>query len=171
MRYKIEKIGQQVRVETEASFTLIDFLAFFTCLLLGIFFAVFLWIFASAILVRLFTKKEFVFDYANNEVRQYLLIASYVRIKRFRFDFSELLVVILTNAESGPVLFEFGTRQAEWYTLEIRTKSRVYPMVKCEADEFEDIYALYFEMEQQLGDILFFQSEFMDFEGRGWNKS
>ena len=164
MRYKIGQQEQEVRVETEASFTLIDFLAFFTCLLLGFFFAVFLWIFASAILVRLFTKKEFVFDYDAEEVRQYLLIASYLRIKRFRFDFSELLVVKLSNAESGPALFEFGTKNKEWFTLEIQTKSRVYPMVKCEADEFEDIYALYFEMEQQLGDILFFQSEFMDFE-------
>ena len=165
MRYKIEERNHTVRVEVEASFSLLDFLGLFACLMLGVYFAVFLWIFAATVLVRLFTKNEFEFDLDNEQAIQYLKILSYIRIKRYTISFRDIHVILFSNLESGPALFEFGTKEKEWYSLEIKTKAKNYLVVKGEPDEFDAMLLLYFDMERRLDDFVFFQSEFIEFDG------
>lgn len=62
MRYTIDFKNPNVILSVEESFTLIDYISLFTCLLLGIFFALFLWIFAFALLIKIFTRTEYVFN-------------------------------------------------------------------------------------------------------------
>jgi len=164
MRYKIEEQQHIVRVEVEASFSLLDFLALFSCLILGVYFAVFLWIFAAAVLIRLFTKNVFEFDFEEGKAIQYLKIVSYFRIKRYTIPFKDILVILFSNLDSGPALFEFGTKDKEWFSLELRTKEKNYLIVKGEPDEFDQLLQLYFDMESRLDDEIFFQSEFIEFD-------
>ena len=62
MKYLITYKKPTIKVNVEDSFTLLDFMALFACLLLGVFFAVFLWMFAVALLIKLFTRNEYEFD-------------------------------------------------------------------------------------------------------------
>ena len=164
MRYKIEEYDHTLRVEVEASFSLLDFLALFSCLVFGVYLAVLLWIFAAAVLVRLFTKNVFEFNFEEQKAVQYLKIVSYLKIKRYTIPFNHILVILFSNLDSGPALFEFGTKEKEWYSLEIKMKEKNYLIVKGERDEFDQLLQLYFDMESRLDDEIFFQSEFIEFE-------
>ncbi|RNC85296.1 MAG: hypothetical protein ED557_00535 [Balneola sp.] len=161
MRYRLERNSEQLKLSVEASFTLLDFMALFACLLLGVFFALFLWIFAASILIKLFTRNEFVFNSDTYKLTQYLRIFSYIRIKRRVIPFWEIKQFLFSNFDSGKALVERGLVNKEWFTFEIITKDKQrYRIVKAQPDELEEINELYLVLKERLGGMFEFDVEF-----------
>lgn len=161
MRYKIQFKKPLIVLNVEESFTLLDFMSLFGCLLLGLFFAVFLWIFAFALLVRLFTRNEYVFDSDRYQLIQYVRIFGYLKIKRRNIPFSEIDRFLFSNYDSGKALVERGLVNKEWYTLEIvKTDKQVIRLVKSAPDELEHIDALYSELKEYMNDWFSFEVEY-----------
>lgn len=161
MRYKIQKNSPVIRLTVEASFTLLDFMALFACLLLGVFFALFLWIFAFAILVKLFTRYDFEFSSDTYKMTQYLRIFSYLRIKRRVLSFDEIKKFLFSNFDSGQALVGRGLINKEWFTFEIvmKDKHRIQ-LAKAQPDELEEMDQLYFELKDLLSDWFNFEVEY-----------
>jgi hypothetical protein len=161
MRYKIKFNRPQLLLSVEDSFTLIDFMALFACLLLGVFFMVFLWIFAAALLVKLFTRHEYQFDGDVYSLTIYLRILGYVRIKRRELSFEEIDRFLFSNFDSGLALVERGLVKKEWFTLEIllNDKHRIR-LVKLPPEEVEEIDTLYHDLKELLGDWFRFDVEY-----------
>lgn len=161
MRYKLQKNPPVIGVSVEASFTLLDFMALFACLLLGVFFALFLWIFAVAILIKVFTRNDYEFSSDTYSLTQYLRIFSYLRIKRRNISFDEIDRFLFSNFDSGQALVEKGLINKEWFTLEIITKDKQrIQLVKAQPDELEEMDRLYFELKDYLGDWFDFEVEY-----------
>ena len=143
MRYTLKYEAPLLILSVEESFTLIDFMALFACLLLGFFFAMFLWIFAAAIIIRLFTRREFHFDGDRYKFSEYIRIFSYFRIMRRSLSFSEIERFILSDYDSGKALAERGLINKEWFTLEIELKDRMrIRLMKTPYDEREELYEM-----------------------------
>lgn len=161
MRYKLQKNPPIISLSVEASFTLLDFMALFTCLLLGVFFALFLWIFAVAILIKVFTRNDYEFSSDTYSLTQYLRIFSYFRFKRRTISFDEIDRFLFSNFDSGQALVERGLINKEWFTLEILTKDQQrIRLVKAQPDELEELDQLYFELKDYLGDWFNFEVEY-----------
>ncbi len=161
MRYKLQKNPPIICLSVEASFTLLDFMALFACLLLGVFFALFLWIFAVAILIKLFTRNDYEFSSDTYSLTQYLRIFSYFRIKRRTISFDEIDRFLFSNFDSGQALVERGLINKEWFTLEIITKDQQrIQLVKALPDELEEMDRLYFELKEYLGEWFRFEVEY-----------
>ncbi len=161
MRYKLTKEPPIISVSVEASFTLLDFMALFACLLLGVFFALFLWIFAAGILIKVFTRNDYEFSSDTYSLTQYLRIFSYLRIKRKTISFDEIDRFLFSNFDSGQALVERGLINKEWFTLEIITKDKLrIQIVKAQPDELEEMDRLYFELKDYLGDWFNFEVEY-----------
>ncbi len=164
MRYKLEKNPPIISVSVEASFTLLDFMALFGCLLLGVFFALFLWIFAVAILIKVFTRNDYEFSSDTYSLTQYLRIFSYLRIKRRNISFDDIDRFLFSNFDSGQALVERGLISKEWFTLEIVTKDQQrIQLVKAQPDELEEMDSLYFELKDYLGEWFNFEVEYEEF--------
>lgn len=161
MRYKIQKSSTIISLSVEASFTLIDFMALFACLLLGVFFALFLWIFAFGILVKLFIRNDFEFSSDSYTMTQYLRIFSYFRFKRRVISFDEIEEFLFSNYNSGQALVERGIVNKEWYTVEIikRDRQRVL-LVKASLEELEEIDELYLVLKESMEDWFSFNIEY-----------
>ncbi len=161
MRYKLQRDSAVLRLSVEASFTLLDFMAFFACLLLGVFYALFLWIFAASILIKLFTKNEFEFNSDSYQLSQYIRIFSYFRIRRRVIPFGDIRRFLFSNFDSGKALVERGLVNKEWFTLEIVTKDKQrYRIVKAQPDELEEIDELYQVLKERLGGMFDFDVEY-----------
>jgi len=163
MRYKLQKIPPLISLSVEASFTLLDFMALFACLLLGVFYALFLWIFAFAILVKVFTRYDFEFSSDTFTMTQYLRIFSYVRVKRRVVPFDEIDKFLFSNFDSGQALVGRGLISKEWFTFEIvnKDKQRIQ-IAKTQPDELEEMDELYFELKELLSDWFNFEVEYED---------
>ncbi|MEQ9310637.1 MAG: hypothetical protein RLN90_14365 [Balneolaceae bacterium] len=161
MRYKLHKNPPIISLTVEASFTLLDFMALFACLLLGVFFALFLWIFAFAILVKVFTRYDFEFSSDTYKMTQYLRIFSYLRIKRRVLSFDEIDKFLFSNFDSGQALVGRGLINKEWFTFEIVTKDKHrIQLAKAQPDELEEMDELYFELKDLLSDWFSFEVEY-----------
>jgi hypothetical protein len=161
MRYRFEKSRTEISLGVEDSFTLLDFMALFACLLLGVFFALFLWIFAVAILIKVFTRHEYVFSSDTYRMTQYLRIFSYLKIKRRDISFDEIDRFLFSNFDSGNALVERGLVTKEWFTLEIQTKDKQrIRMVKAAPDELEELDELYLELRELMADWFRFEVEY-----------
>ncbi|GAB5409047.1 MAG: hypothetical protein BalsKO_14120 [Balneolaceae bacterium] len=161
MRYKLKKKSPTISLTVEASFTLLDFMALFACLLLGVFFALFLWIFAFAILMKVFTRYDFEFSSDTYKMTQYLRIFSYLRIKRRVLPFNEIDKFLFSNFDSGQALVGRGLINKEWFTFEIVTKDKHrIQLAKAQPDELEEMDELYFELKDLLSDWFNFEVEY-----------
>lgn len=161
MRYRLEKNSVLLKLSVEASFTLLDFMALFACLLIGVFYALFLWIFAASILIKLFTKNDFEFNSDTYQLSQYLRIFNYFRIRRRVIPFGDIQRFLFSNFDSGKALVERGLVNKEWFTLEIITKDKQrYRIVKAQPDELEEIDNLYQVLKERLGDMFDFDVEY-----------
>ena len=161
MRYSIKAKRPNLILSVEDSFTLLDFMAFFACFFLGFFFAVFLWIFAVALLIKLFTRKEYEFDEDGYQMRMYLRIFGYVRIKLRILSFDEIDRFLFSNYNSGNALIARGLIRKEWLTLEIILKDKLaIELVKRPPDELEEIDKMYLELKELMGDWFRFQVDY-----------
>ena len=155
MRFKIEKFTDGTTVNVEESFTLIDFMLLFACFLLGIFFALFLWMFAFAVLVKVFTRREIHFDTDKYEIIYFIRVFNYFRFKLRTISFGEVRQILLSDQSSGKMLAERGMTNKEWFTLEIETDTKPIRLCRVEEDEYEDAYELFEEIEESMD--LYFQ--------------
>ena len=161
MRYKLNKKESLLTLTVEAGFTLLDFMALFACLLLGFFFALFLWIFAVSILVKLFTRYDYEFDSDQYVLTPYLRIFNYVRFRQKKIPFDEIDRFLFSNFDSGKALVEKGLVSKEWFTLEIITKDKQrIRLVKAQGDELEEIDYLYFDLKDRMDDLFKFEVEY-----------
>lgn len=161
MRYKIKFKKPDVILTVEDSFTLLDFMALFACLLLGVFFMVFLWIFAVALLIKLFTRHEYVFNSDTYQLTRFLRIFSYLRIRRRVIPFDEIDKFLFSNFDSGQALVERGLVSKEWFTLEIvLTDKRRIRLVKLDAEDIEQVHELYAELKKLMNDWFHFEVEY-----------
>lgn len=161
MRYKIKFRKPDVILTVEDSFTLLDFMALFACLLMGVFFAVFLWIFAVALLIKLFTRHEYVFDSDRYQLTRYLRIFTYLKIKRRVISFDEIDKFLFSNFNSGQALVERGLVSKEWFTLEIiLTDKQRIRLVKLDAEDIEKVHELYAELKKLMNDWFHFEVEY-----------
>ena len=161
MRYKLKTYPDHIFLSVEHSFTLLDFMSLFACLLLGVFFALFLWIFAAAILVRLFTRHDYEFNSDTYSLTIYLRIFSYLRIKRRELPFGEIDRILFSNFDSGHALVERGLVNKEWFTLEIVTKEKQrIRFVKAEPDDLEEMDALYVDLKELMDHWFRFEVEY-----------
>ncbi len=161
MRYKIRFNKPEVILTVEDSFTLLDFMALFACLLLGVFFAVFLWIFAFSLLIKLFTRHEYVFDSDRYQLTRYLRIFTYLKIRRRVIQFDEIDKFLFSNFNSGQALVERGLVSKEWFTLEIilADKQRIR-LVKLDGEDIEEVHELYSELKKLMNDWFHFEVEY-----------
>jgi hypothetical protein len=161
MRYKIKFKKPDVILTVEDSFTLLDFMALFACLLLGVFFTVFLWIFAVALLIKLFTRHEYVFNSDTYQLTRFLRIFSYLRVKRRVIPFDEIDKFLFSNFNSGQALVERGLVSKEWFTLEIiLTDKQRIRLVKLDAEDIEEVHELYAELKKLMNDWFHFEVEY-----------
>ncbi len=161
MNYRLQKKGAIFSISVEASFTLLDFMALFACLFLGVFYALFLWIFAVSILIKLFTKNDFEFNSDTYKLSQYLRIFNYFRFRRRVIPFADIHRFLFSNFDSGKALVERGLVNKEWFTLEIVTKDKQrYRIVKAQPDELEEIDELYQVLKERLGGMFDFDVEY-----------
>lgn len=150
MNYTVSRQAELIKVEVEESFTLIDFILLIVCFLAGIFFALFLWLFAAAVLIKVFTKRECVFDTDRYAVIVNIKIFNYFRLKMREIPFGEIRQVLLSDHNSGLALLEKGTVNKEWFTLELITGDRPVRIFRVEDDELNEAYELYEEIEEGL---------------------
>jgi len=161
VRYKIKFKRPDVTLSVEDSFTLLDFMALFACLLLGLFFAVFLWIFAVSLLFKLFTRHEYVFNSDTYKLTQYIRVFGYLRIRRRIIPFDDIDKFLFSNFESGQALVERGLINKEWFTLEIvLTDKRRIRVVRLDTDEIEQVHELYTELKNLMNDWFHFEVEY-----------
>ncbi len=166
MRYKLNFANPKILLSVEDSFTLLDFLAFFACFFLGFVFAIFLWMFAFALLVKLFTRHEYEFDSDSYRLSQYIRIFGYLRIKRRVISFEDIDRFLFSNFDSGNALVERGLVTKEWYTLEIVMKDkRRIRMVKSAPDELHEIDELYHDLREYMSDWFHFEVDYEELKG------
>lgn len=148
-------------LSVEDSFTLLDFMALLACLLLGVFFMVFLWIFAFALLVRLFTRHEYSFNSDSYELTMYVRILGYLRIRRRVIPFDDVDHFLFSNFDSGNALAGRGFVYKEWFTLDIvlKDKHRIQ-LVKLPPDDVEQLNELYLELKTLMSDWFRFEVEY-----------
>lgn len=146
----------------EASFTLIDFLLFFSSFLLGFVFALFFLIFAVAVLQKIFSRYEFEFNTDDYTITKYYKFFGYFRFRLRTISFGEVDEFLLSNHESGQALFSKGMESKEWFTLDMMTENGYIRFAKTEKDEVDELYELYQELEEKLDIYFKFRVEFLD---------
>lgn len=162
MRYHIKQDQQFYSIKVEASFTLIDYMLLFASALGTVFFALFSVLFFGTVFVKLFTQHEFVFDKDRYEMTQYLRLFNYLRFKRHVLSYGDINKIVLTNAESGNALSGRGFLTKEWFTIDIVTPTKVHRIAKAEEDELEETYELYYELQEELGELLSFEVDIVE---------
>ena len=162
MRYNIKQDAQFYRVKVEASFTLIDYMLLFASALGTVFFALFSILFFGTVFVKLFTQHEFEFDKDHYEMTQYLRLFNYFRFKRHVLSYGDINRIVLSNAESGNALSGRGFLSKEWFTIDIVTSTKVHRIAKVEEDELEETYELYYELQEELGEVLSFEVDIVE---------
>lgn len=150
MKYQLKKNGPVFSVSVEATFTLIDFLVFFVAFLLGFVFAGFFLIFAFAVLQKIFSRYDLVFDLDRYTMTRFYSFFSYFRFKREERSFDHIKEILLSDHESGNTLFGSGMSQKAWYTLEVRGDNSSVQIVKVEEDELYALYELFEDMKDEL---------------------
>lgn len=165
MKYLITYKKPTIKVNVEDSFTLLDFMALFACLLLGVFFTVFLWMFAVALLIKLFTRNEYEFDSDRYQLTQYFRIFTYIKIKRRVLSFDEIDKFLFSNFDSGQALVGRGLVSKEWFSIEIILKDKQYiQLVKVTADDFEKINEFYFDLKTLMDDWFHFVVDYEEIQ-------
>ncbi|MEO1022522.1 MAG: hypothetical protein AAFW89_08255 [Bacteroidota bacterium] len=159
MRYQISVEDGEFLVSTEASFTLIDFLVFFFCLLAGMFTTLILWMFAAAVLVKVFTRNEFRFNTDRYELSQYLRIFNYFPVRRRTLSFGDVEHIRISNRQ-GDMLSGGGLTKKEWMIIELMTSSKPITIAKGDQDEVVEVYELYETLNMELGTWFRFREEF-----------
>ncbi len=160
MNYDLHKQHNGVFLGVEASFTLIDFLLFFTSFLLGFVFAMFFLIFAIAVLQKIFSRHEFEFNTDDYTATKYYRFFGYFRFKTHKIGFGEIQEFLLSDHESGEALFSQGMNNKKWFTLDIMTGNSILRLAKTEEDEMAHLYELYQELEERLEMYFIFRAEF-----------
>lgn len=164
VKYEINKHSNSVFIGVEATFTLIDFLLFFSSFLLGFVVGLFFLIFAAAVLQKIFARYEFEFDTDRYEIIKYYRFFGYFRFQRQKISFGDVDHFLLSNYDSGPVLRGKGFKSKEWNTIDIITKSSVLRLTKAENDELDEAYELFEEMQEYLDLYFKFKIEFVERE-------
>lgn len=162
MKYDLHKQHNLVFLGVEASFTLIDFLLFFSSFLLGFVFALFFLIFALAVLQKIFSRYEFQFDLDEYTITKHYRFFSYFRFRMQTIGFGEVSEFLLSNLDSGQALFSKGMKNKEWFTLDIMTKNGYIRLVKAEEEELDELYELYQDLEDKLDIYFKFRIEFLE---------
>jgi hypothetical protein len=162
MNYDLYKQQNVVFLGVEASFTLIDFLMFFSSFLLGFIFALFFLIFAFAVLQKIFSRYEFEFNKDEYTITRYYRFFNYFRIRLQTIGFGDVDEFLLSNFESGKALFSKGMRSKEWFTLDLMTNNGYIRLVKSEEEELDQLYELYQELEEKLDIYFKFRVEFLE---------
>lgn len=161
MRYRLTHTAAERILEVEDSFTLLDFMSLFACLLLGVWFALFLWMFAIALLIKLFTRHEFRFSSQKYALTQNLRIFSYLRIKRRSFSFDEIDSIVLTNTGTGQALAGRGLIRKDLFSIDIVKKDlQRVQIVKCEPDELPELDSLFQDLHEEMGHWFRFQVDY-----------
>lgn len=164
MNYDLHKQRDLIFVGVEASFTLIDFILFFFSFVLGFVFAMFFLIFAFAVLLKIFSRYEFVFDRDEYTVTKYYRFFRYFRVKLRTIGFGDVQEILLSNHDSGQALFSKGMKPQEWFSLDIKTENEYIQISKNEEEELSELYELYTEMEEMLDIYFKFRVEFLEAE-------
>lgn len=162
MNYDLYKQNHVVFLGVEASFTLIDFLLFFSSFLLGFVFALFFLIFAFAVLQKIFSRYEFEFNKDEYTITRYYRFFSYFRIRLQTIGFGDVDEFLLSNFESGEALFSKGMRSKEWFTLDLMTNNGYIRLVKTDEEELDVLYEIYQELEEKLDIYFKFRVEFLE---------
>jgi hypothetical protein len=161
VRYRLDHTAGERVLEVEDSFTLLDFMALFVCLLAGFWFALFLWMFAVALLIKLFTRHEFRFSSDTYFLTHHLKIFSYFRVKRRSFSFEEIEALVLTNTGTGQALAGRGLVRRDWFSIDILKKDRQrVQIVKGEPDELPELDALFHDLQDALGHWFVFSVDY-----------
>jgi hypothetical protein len=160
LNYDLYKKQNGVFLGVEASFTLIDFLLFFTSFLLGFVFAMFFLIFAFAVLQKIFSRYEFEFNTDEYTIIKYYRFFGYIRFKLQKTGFGEVREFLLSDQESGEALFSKGMHTKKWFSLDIMTGNAFLRLAKTEEDEMTELYELYHELEEKLDTYFTFRMEF-----------
>lgn len=122
---------------------------------------VFLWIFAAALLIKLFTRHEYVFNSDTYTLSRYIRIFSYLRIRRRVIPFDDIDKFLFSNFDSGQALVERGLVTKEWFTLEIvLTDKQRIRLVKLDADDIDEVHDLYKELKGLMNDWFHFEVEY-----------
>ena len=158
MRYSVNHKNEELEVNVEATFTLIDFTALIVCFILGFIFAVFFWMFFLAVFIKLFSSRQLIFNTDKYIVTQYVRWFSYFRIKRREFSFGEVKQIVFSNQESGNALQNSFTFK-EWFTIDIIMKSNYSQLVKVPEDELESADELFFVLKEYLGEYFTFETD------------
>ncbi len=161
MKYSIEHEPDYLKVNVEATFTLIDFTTLIICFILGFIFAVFFWMFFIAVFIKLFSSNEFIFNLDTYTVKQNLRWFSYFKIKRREFSFGEIKSILFSNTESGNALQE-TLKLKEWYTIDIILKSNYTRIVKVPEDELQHADELFFSLKEKLDEFFKFETEIVE---------
>lgn len=162
MNYDLYKNRNIVFLGVESSFTLIDFILFFSSFILGFVFALFFFIFAIAVLQKIFSRYEFEFDSDSYTITKYYKFFGYFRLRIQTVGYGEIDEILLSNFDSGNALFGKGLASAEWYTLDLITQNGYLRMVKAEEDELDDIYEIYRNLNERLDIYFSFRIEFIE---------
>ncbi|MFP8488414.1 hypothetical protein ACKGJO_04880 [Gracilimonas sp. Q87] len=162
MNYDLYKDRNIVFLGVESSFTLIDFLLFFSSFILGFVFALFFFIFAFAVLQKIFSRYEFEFDSDSYTITKYYKFFGYFRFRIQTISYGEIDEFLLSNYDSGKALFGKGMEAAEWFTLDLITENGYIRMAKAEEDELEDVYEIFQMLKERLDIYFRFRIEFIE---------
>ncbi|MEQ9091349.1 MAG: hypothetical protein RIE52_09680 [Balneola sp.] len=163
MKYKLDEYSEELKLNVEATFTLIDFTALIVCFILGFIFAVFFWIFFIAVFIKVFASHEFIFNTDTYSVTQNIRWFSYLKIKRREFSFSEVKCIRFSNEESGNVLQE-TMKLKEWFTIDIILRSNFSRIVKVQEDELPQADELYLVLKERVGEFFKFETDIVYIE-------
>lgn len=162
MNYDLYKDRNIVFLGVESSFTLIDFLLFFSSFILGFVFALFFYIFAFAVLQKIFSRYEFEFNSDSYTITKYYKFFGYFRLRIQTVGYGEIDEILLSNFDSGNALFGKGMEQAEWFTLDLITQNGYIRMVKADDEELDEMYEIYEILKERLDIYFRFRIEFIE---------
>lgn len=163
MKYKLDEYSEELKLNVEATFTLIDFTALIVCFILGFIFAVFFWIFFLAVFIKVFASHEFIFNTDTYSVTQNIRWFSYLKIKRREFSFGEVKCIRFSNDESGNALQD-TMKLKEWFTIDIILKSNFSRIVKVPEDELTHADELYLVLKERIGEFFKFETDIVFIE-------
>ena len=163
MKYNLAENTGSIKLNVEATFTLIDFTALIVCFILGFIFAVFFWIFFIAVFIKVFSSHEFIFDTDKYTVIQNIRWFGYLRIKRREFSFGEIKSIRFSNEESGSALQE-TMKMKEWFTIDVILNSNYARIVKVPEDELEEADELYLVLKNRLSEFFKFETDIVFIE-------
>lgn len=148
-------------LEIEDRFTLLDFIFLFATILLGLLVSGVFLAFSVGYVAKIFSRNLFEFNIEKKRLQKYVYILGFIRLKLSEHNFSEIKQFTYTNYDLGNPFWPVSWINQQTYSIIIESVNSITLLAKVQESDKESTEALFEEMEHQLQSYFHFRSEFL----------